>query len=391
MKIGIVSTGIFKKEKVGGFEKIALDTALALKEKNIDVCIICPSDYGFGAYMMFHPKIGEIPIYTFRRARRFSDLISAYKGLKRLKQILDLDIIHHQAVSTYLPFILNVFDEAKHIVTFQDPRDFKDMIIERTFAEQIQPMLFSPFFPMYIIIKNKTLGFYLKKVDIYTAQAKFLVNKAMRLFNLSKKPIYIPNFVQVPKRKIKKSETPKVCFLGRLDKRKRPEIFIGLAKYFPDVEFIMIGRAHDIRRDRKIKLLAKKRPNIKVMGFVSEEKKNKILEECWILINTAAREALPVSFLEALAHKTAILSCNNPDNLTSNYGYYVQMSLSERLVLYDVKIVKKFANALKLMLEEDIWKVKGEKGYDFCKKHYDKELVIKKYIRLYKYLLYESC
>jgi len=41
-------------------------------------------------------------------------------------------------------------------------------------------------------------------------------------------------------------------------------------------------------------------------------------------VNTSVREALPVSFLEALAHGTPIISGENPDGLTSDYGCVVE-------------------------------------------------------------------
>jgi len=43
-----------------------------------------------------------------------------------------------------------------------------------------------------------------------------------------------------------------------------------------------------------------------------------------VLVNTSVREALPVSFLEALAHGTPIISGENPDGLTEDYGYLAE-------------------------------------------------------------------
>ncbi len=57
-------------------------------------------------------------------------------------------------------------------------------------------------------------------------------------------------------------------------------------------------------------------PNLRLTGFVTEEEKSRILASSWALMNTSVREALPVSFLEALAHKTPIISGEDPDGLT---------------------------------------------------------------------------
>ena len=41
-----------------------------------------------------------------------------------------------------------------------------------------------------------------------------------------------------------------------------------------------------------------------------------------ILINTSIHEALPISFLEALAYGTLLVSNRNPENLTSKFGIW---------------------------------------------------------------------
>jgi len=55
--------------------------------------------------------------------------------------------------------------------------------------------------------------------------------------------------VSVPDVEFRKSNEPTVCFLARWDKRKNPEIFFELAKKFPTVKFIAIGKAHNEKWD----------------------------------------------------------------------------------------------------------------------------------------------
>lgn len=58
------------------------------------------------------------------------------------------------------------------------------------------------------------------------------------------------------------------------------------------------------------------------MGHVSGKEKEKLLKECKVLVNTSIHEAIPVSFLEAISYGEKIVSCQNPDDITKNNGYY---------------------------------------------------------------------
>ena len=73
----------------------------------------------------------------------------------------------------------------------------------------------------------------------------------------------------------------RVLFLGRLDLEKNPERFIELAKSLSDVRFIVAGKAHDPRRDRKMKQMMYDIPNLEQRGFVDGAEKRKLLDEAW--------------------------------------------------------------------------------------------------------------
>ncbi|MDI6847559.1 MAG: glycosyltransferase [Candidatus Bathyarchaeia archaeon] len=139
------------------------------------------------------------------------------------------------------------------------------------------------------------------------------------MFKLTKEPIWLPNMVDVPDSLPKKSNTPTCLFLGRLDPIKRPEMFCELATYFPRVDFYLLGRSHFPGKDEELHSRFKE-ANIHFMGFDAGNLKKELLEKAWILVNTSVYECLPVSFLEACAHKCAILSTQNPDDFAANFG-----------------------------------------------------------------------
>ena len=60
--------------------------------------------------------------------------------------------------------------------------------------------------------------------------------------------------------------------------------------------------------------------NLHFVGHVEGEEKNNYLKRAKILVNTSIHEGIPVSFIEALSFGTALVSCNNPEDLTSKFG-----------------------------------------------------------------------
>ncbi|UCD46102.1 MAG: glycosyltransferase, partial [Candidatus Bathyarchaeota archaeon] len=120
-----------------------------------------------------------------------------------------------------------------------------------------------------------------------------------------------------------KVDEPIVCFLGRFDEEKRPEMFFELARRFPDFRFVALGRVHYEARDRMLRQLYGGTRNLDLPSFVTGQEKERVLDSSWIVVNTSVSECLPVSFLEAGAHGCAILSFHDPDGFASNFGYHV--------------------------------------------------------------------
>ena len=133
--------------------------------------------------------------------------------------------------------------------------------------------------------------------------------------------VFLPNVVDAIDEPVTKSDTPRVIFLGRLDPIKRPWLFVELARSFPAVEFLMLGQPHfhgpgswaadDLP------------PNVRLLGHVEGTLKHQLVSSAWALVNTSIHEALPTSFLEALARETPVLSFTNQDDVVSRFGLVV--------------------------------------------------------------------
>lgn len=103
------------------------------------------------------------------------------------------------------------------------------------------------------------------------------------------------------------------------------------------------------------------------MGHVSGEEKDRLLRECKVLVNTSIHEAIPVSFLEAISYGQKLLSCQNPDDITKNNGYFTGTILGEGL-----DKLSEFEKGLKVCFEtynkeeivESIEKIKNNHNLD---------------------------
>ena len=113
--------------------------------------------------------------------------------------------------------------------------------------------------------------------------------------------------------------------------------------------------------------------NLVLTGFVSEEEKSLILEKSWGLVNTSIREALPVSFLEALAHETPIISGEDPDGLTSSYGFKVKDD--------------NYDEGLTRLIESSEWVKKGKSGRKYIENVHELDKVVDQHIKIYEDIL----
>ena len=116
---------------------------------------------------------------------------------------------------------------------------------------------------------------------------------------------------------------PSVLFIGRLDPIKRPWLFAELARRFPQVDFLMLGQPHFSGAGAGTAWMTTAPTNLRVLAHVDGPQKDELLAGAWVLVNTSIHEALPTSFLEALHCGVPLLSCHDPEEVTSRFGTYV--------------------------------------------------------------------
>jgi glycosyltransferase involved in cell wall biosynthesis len=166
-----------------------------------------------------------------------------------------------------------------------------------------------------------------RRADAVFTPAHFLREKAARIFRPRVTVGFMPNLIEVPDPLPAKPATPTLTFIGRLDRRKRPELFLDLAKRFPRYNFVVVGKAESEQRDRHLRNECAALPNVLWEGYIDRfkqpERMRDVLAKTWALVNTASREGLPLTFLEAAAYGCAIVSEVNPDDFATRFGRHV--------------------------------------------------------------------
>jgi glycosyltransferase involved in cell wall biosynthesis len=366
LRVCYVSPEFFHWGVHGGFGYVTWTLSRKLVDRGVEVCVVTPR------------RKGQRPVEEVDGVKVVG--YDAYEGYPYPAQVLAsrvrsrdayreaaADIYHSQAVSFNTLAAESAAPGRLHLITFQDPYDGEEW---RRIA-QVEPRYrMSPMQWARIVAERCILTEACRRADGLYTQARFLAGRARRLFKLREPPAFLPNPVPVPEKVTAKSDQPTVCFLARWDPQKRVELFLRLARRFPEVRFIAMGRGHDPQTDTELREAYRGTLNLTMTGFVSEELKSRVLAESWALVNTSVREALPVSFLEALAHETPIVSGENPDGLTRSYGYHVAGD--------------DYASALKTMLEDPNRGRKGREGRRLVKEVYEADRVAELHLKVYR-------
>jgi glycosyltransferase involved in cell wall biosynthesis len=362
MRICFVVTEYRGIGSYGGFGALTHDLAAGLVARGHEVYVAMPRKRGQKPIEFLNGvTVVSYPSPLYHDVGR----VLSYTGLYKT---IDADIYHSQEPSTLTRLAQIAEPRKKHIVTFQDPRDLADWKLEWA------PRILSRRQMWRFYLKyQQTSGRAARRADVRYCQAKYTTDKVRRLYWLSERPGFLPNPVVVPNESLPKDPLPTVCFLGRWDPRKRPEIFVALAARFPDVHFIFAGASHnDPARDAQLREQCRQVENLQLPGWLDADARARILGRSWILINTSTRECLPVSYLEAAAHRCAILSHCNADEFASTFGYHAREGNLEDYV-----------SGLAFLLEDSRWRALGEKGYEYVLNTHEYENVIGQHIAAY--------
>jgi len=366
LRVCIVSPEFFHWGIHGGFGYVTWTLGRKLVERGVEVLVVTPKRKGQRPW----EDVDGVNVVGYDACHCYPHPVGAVASRLRSREAYltaDADIYHSQAVSFNTLAAETAAPDRLHLITFQDPYDKEEW---RRIAEVEPRYRMRPAQWARIMAERSIQAEACRRADGLYTQARFLAPRAQRLFGLKHPPGFLPNPVPVPDKLPEKSDEPTVCFLARWDPQKRVELFLSLAQRLPHVRFIAMGRGHDPYRDAALRKAYGGAPNLELTGFVSEEEKSRILGTSWALVNTSVREALPVSFLEALAHGTPIISGENPDGLTEMYGYHVTGG--------------DYMGAICRMLSDPERRRKGSEGRRHVKRVHDEDRVADLHLRVYR-------
>jgi len=366
LRVCLIATELRGFGAYGGFGVLTHDIAHGLAARGVEVYIAMPR------------KDGQKPVETIDGITVISYPSELYDGLRYilpfagLYRMIDADVYHSQepSISTALAQIAE--PRKKHIVTFQDPRSIEDWRKEWA-PRRVRRLDEWRFWLSY----QRGPGKAARRAHAKYCQAKYIIEKVKCLYRLREKPGFLPNPIKMLPIKSPKAVVPTVCYVGRWDARKRPQLFLDLAVQFPGVKFMFGGACvNDPSIDAQIRQKCSGMQNIEAPGWLNETERTSLLDRSWILVNTSSRECLPVTYLEAGANKCAILSHCNADGFASNFGFW-----AERGDLDD------YAQGLRFLLENNRWKALGEKAHDYVKNTHEHERVIDQHLSVYQQVL----
>jgi len=210
----------------------------------------------------------------------------------------------------------------------------------------------------------------------FISQGHFLNDLARELYrlDLDTEIQYVPNPVEIDETFDIENYPKKnqIMFLGRIESVKRGWLFCEIAKQMPEYNFYIIGQTfHKKEKTKSEEIMAPYRnlPNLHFTGHLEGEEKRRFLKDSKILVNTSIHEALPITFLEALAYGTLLVSCRDPECLTSKFGVYVGKVLGDG---FDK--VGLFVDGIrKLMSDEDGRKEKARNAIAYIKENHSIE------------------
>ena len=360
--ICILTSQYFDWGIYGGFGSMSRKLAESLVRAGYRVSVIVPG------------RRGQRPIETIDgvEVRSFSprNVVEACRIIREVPA----DVFHSQDPTLLTYLAQRLHPRRTHFVTSRDPRDLRDWWIEFLYATPMRRLL-TPF--NYLTEASLLVRQAVRGADAVFCPAHFLKEKVKRLYRLTTLPSLLPNLIDVPAALPKKSERPTVTYVARWDKRKRPWIFLELAKTFPEYRFVAVGQGSASAEsgfDAHLRSRYRDVPNLEMPGLINRfkepERMHRLLSDTWVFVSTAVREGLPLTFLEAAAYGCPIISRVDPDQFATKFGKRVQDD--------------DYAAALRGLFDESPLE-KGRAAYEYVRETYETSKALQAHIDQYEH------
>jgi glycosyltransferase involved in cell wall biosynthesis len=372
-----------------------VETSKNLASSSLRICILTGQYFGWGIYGGFGSMSRALAeqlaaaghhVQVIVPRRQDQQPVEIIKGVEvlsfsptdiaRARQLIrssPADLFHSQDPTVLTWLAQRIHPGRIHLVTCRDPRDLDDWYIEFRYATWKRRLL-TPL--SYLAESGSLVRRAVRKADGVFVPAFFLQKKVQRMFGLPEPAGFLPNLIDVPSVCPKKPPVPTFTFLARWDKRKRPWLFLDLARQFPEYHFIAAGQGSasaEAAFDRELRSRYRGIPNLELTGLVNRfqnpEQMHRLLSETWALVSTSAREGLPLTFLEAAAYGCSIVSAVDPDGFADRFGTRV--------------VGEDFAGAIRALVASSPAE-KGAAARTYVLEHYEKERALQTHVEVYR-------
>lgn len=362
MRVCLIANQIAAWGKIGGFGTATRAIGAGLARRGIEVSAVVPR----------RGADGQQPIETLDGITVYG--LSSWETLTsgRIFKEIQADIYHSQEPTIGAWLAQRALPEAVHLVTCRDPRGWSDHLLELRYGSLARRLRFpiTWWYEMSPLVRESV-----RRADAVFCPAPCLADRVQRLYGGGVQPQFLPSPIDLPLAEPNKSAEPLVLFVGRWDRRKRIERFFELARSFPDVLFVAVGRAHEAGYDRSLRQTYGRLPNVELPGFINRFDSGELYrwyEQAWVLVNTSAREGLPYTFVEGAAWGCSILSSLNPDGFAQRFGYHAQQDDYEQ--------------GLSRLLAGE-WRLKGRLAAEHVRLTFSEENSLREHVTHYERLL----
>lgn len=362
MKVCLICSQIAAWGKIGGFGTNTRLLGRGLARAGLDVHVVVPRRPGQGRV----ERLDGMTVHGQSVAEVFTG--------QQLYRDIAADVFHAEEPTVCAYWAQRACPDKVHLVTSMDPRAGHDWWIEArnaTWARRVKMPL------QWLYESGPLVTRAVRAADGVYVEAEFLKAKTRRLYDLAEDPGLLPKPIEVPQGRFDKADEPLCAFVGRFDPRKRPKMFIDLARRMPEIRFVMVGRAHDAGYQRQIEQQAALTPNLELMGFVdpfTDDRLARLLDRTWMLIHPAAREGLPTAFQEASVREVAIVAFVDPAGYVGRFGAVVEEDGG----------IDALERTVRRMIASGAWREKGQAGRGYNARHHAVEVSVRRHLEVYE-------
>jgi glycosyltransferase involved in cell wall biosynthesis len=211
-----------------------------------------------------------------------------------------------------------------------------------------------------------------------------------------KKVIHLPNGVKIDDycfdgeskilSKHRLSDAPFILFVGRLNLIKGPDLlleaFCGVSRMFPDYHLVFVGPDEgELEKLRKISKDSGVTEKVHFLGYIEGAEKAKVYKQAKLLVIPSRQEMMSIVVLEAGIVGTPVI-------LTDRCGFNEVEKIGGGLVV-PASVAGMREGLTGMLSKPENIKVSGEKLKNHVLRNYTWEVLIEKYLKMYKEIISE--